>query len=288
MDQIRPTQENVQRGVAIITNPATYLSSSNRGLGIPANDDGLTTVGIRVASSIEISGDFNHDGNVNMADYVIWRNTNGSIADYDVWRGKFRFRLIGYRTQFRPVSHRPRTISDSRVRLRCNRFSPHLSQTDLTQSRLTSADASARYFGRPLLRCVLWPTALMTYPCYFASTPGGGIQLNDVDGKQCLCIFTSKTRSNRFTERSYKHDSTVRQHASSEAEVDTVSDSNSLIGSTHIRSKARLAQDGIRHIVIDPHQASVDLRDACIDFIEGLRRQADHVWTIKELIERAA
>ena len=35
------------------------------------------------------SGDFNHDGLVGTADYVIWRNNGGTQAEYDTWRSRF-------------------------------------------------------------------------------------------------------------------------------------------------------------------------------------------------------
>src|SRR5262249_50565286 len=34
-------------------------------------------------------GDFNHDGTVDTADYVVWRKTGGSAADYSAWRAHF-------------------------------------------------------------------------------------------------------------------------------------------------------------------------------------------------------
>jgi arylsulfatase A len=42
-----------------------------------------------VTLSVLITGDFNHDGLVNDADYVVWRKNNGSAADYNVWRTNF-------------------------------------------------------------------------------------------------------------------------------------------------------------------------------------------------------
>jgi hypothetical protein len=35
------------------------------------------------------AGDFNGDGKVDAADYVVWRNTDGSPAGYDAWRSHF-------------------------------------------------------------------------------------------------------------------------------------------------------------------------------------------------------
>jgi arylsulfatase A-like enzyme len=42
-----------------------------------------------VTLSVLVTGDFNHDGSVNNADYVIWRKNNGSQADYNTWRANF-------------------------------------------------------------------------------------------------------------------------------------------------------------------------------------------------------
>jgi hypothetical protein len=36
-----------------------------------------------------ISGDYNNDGAVDAADYVVWRKTNGATADYNQWRTSF-------------------------------------------------------------------------------------------------------------------------------------------------------------------------------------------------------
>jgi len=36
-----------------------------------------------------LPGDFNHDGSVNAADYVVWRKIDGSPGNYDLWRENF-------------------------------------------------------------------------------------------------------------------------------------------------------------------------------------------------------
>jgi hypothetical protein len=36
-----------------------------------------------------LPGDFNHDGTVDAADYVVWRKTDGTPADYNIWRANF-------------------------------------------------------------------------------------------------------------------------------------------------------------------------------------------------------
>ena len=48
--------------------------------------------GFRVASIPELPGDFNHDGTVDSADYVVWRKNPGGIYtpdDYNTWRAHF-------------------------------------------------------------------------------------------------------------------------------------------------------------------------------------------------------
>jgi hypothetical protein len=38
---------------------------------------------------LALAGDFNHDNVVDAADYVVWRNNNGSQEEYDEWRANF-------------------------------------------------------------------------------------------------------------------------------------------------------------------------------------------------------
>jgi hypothetical protein len=42
-----------------------------------------------------LSGDFNGDGGVDAADYVVWRKTGGTQDDYDAWRTNFGRTLAG-------------------------------------------------------------------------------------------------------------------------------------------------------------------------------------------------
>jgi hypothetical protein len=42
-----------------------------------------------VVVEFAIPGDFNGDGHVDAADYVVWRKTGGTVADYNVWRSNF-------------------------------------------------------------------------------------------------------------------------------------------------------------------------------------------------------
>jgi hypothetical protein len=41
------------------------------------------------ATAVTLSGDFNDDGTVDAADYVVWRKTDGTHAEYDSWRANF-------------------------------------------------------------------------------------------------------------------------------------------------------------------------------------------------------
>ena len=36
-----------------------------------------------------LPGDFNNDGTVDAADYVVWRKTDGTQTGYDAWRANF-------------------------------------------------------------------------------------------------------------------------------------------------------------------------------------------------------
>ena len=44
---------------------------------------------LREKTLTDIPGDFNRDGKVDAADYVVWRKTDGSQVGYDAWRSNF-------------------------------------------------------------------------------------------------------------------------------------------------------------------------------------------------------
>jgi parallel beta-helix repeat protein len=46
-------------------------------------------IGADELASAILPGDFNRDGAVNAADYVVWRKTGGGQANYDLWRANF-------------------------------------------------------------------------------------------------------------------------------------------------------------------------------------------------------
>jgi hypothetical protein len=46
-------------------------------------------------SATAMAGDFNFDGVVNAADYVVWRKTDGSTVSYNKWRTNFGRTVAG-------------------------------------------------------------------------------------------------------------------------------------------------------------------------------------------------
>jgi hypothetical protein len=72
--------ESVQvPGYNIYNGGATALFDNTHS-ALPA----LSTFGITL-----VPGDYDHDGVVTAADYVLWRNNGGSPTDYDIWRAHF-------------------------------------------------------------------------------------------------------------------------------------------------------------------------------------------------------
>jgi arylsulfatase A-like enzyme len=51
--------------------------------------------GNSVSLTVITSGDFNKDGVVNAADYIVWRKNGGSQAEFDTWRANFDAILVG-------------------------------------------------------------------------------------------------------------------------------------------------------------------------------------------------
>jgi hypothetical protein len=76
----------------------SITGTSFRGTSLPTLSTGLswdldidaTTVKLSVLGSLPgLPGDFNHDGIVNAADYVVWRKTDGTQPGYNNWRANF-------------------------------------------------------------------------------------------------------------------------------------------------------------------------------------------------------
>jgi hypothetical protein len=77
---------------------SSITGTSFRGTSLPTLPTGLswdlditaTSVILNVMGSLPgLPGDFNHDGAVNAADYVVWRKTDQSQTGYNNWRANF-------------------------------------------------------------------------------------------------------------------------------------------------------------------------------------------------------
>jgi hypothetical protein len=66
-----------------------YYGDSAGALLVNSPSEAERLVGASLAVYVPRSGDFNADGFVDAADYVIWRKTGGSQSDYDNWRANF-------------------------------------------------------------------------------------------------------------------------------------------------------------------------------------------------------
>lgn len=109
------------------------------------------------------------------------------------------------------------------------------------------------------------------FPCYFLYGEEGGLVTNPVDGRQCLCLFTSSEAVKRFTEAThdYMH-GTERDRW--QAPVDEVEDCAGLIDRL-TNAESRLAADGIKFISIDAVPGQPTLHAAIRDFIEELQNR---------------
>ena len=68
-----------------------------------------TTGEVTLTAVPAIPGDFNHDGTVDAADYVVWRKTDGTPAGYNTWRTHFG-QTCRQRLQCRGECRRPRAV----------------------------------------------------------------------------------------------------------------------------------------------------------------------------------
>ena len=61
----------------------------------PPSTSGFFTISGNVLQFVSrsIYGDYNQDGSVDAADYVVWRKSGYSQADYNTWRDQFQSRL---------------------------------------------------------------------------------------------------------------------------------------------------------------------------------------------------
>jgi hypothetical protein len=57
--------------------------------GTPGSDNYILTSLIEASVPPGLAGDFNDDGAVDAADYVVWRKSDGTPAGYNEWRSNF-------------------------------------------------------------------------------------------------------------------------------------------------------------------------------------------------------
>jgi T5SS/PEP-CTERM-associated repeat protein len=58
-------------------------------IGLSWDTSQLYTSGVLSVIAAELPGDYNDDGNVDAADYVVWRKTDGTQPGYNLWRAHF-------------------------------------------------------------------------------------------------------------------------------------------------------------------------------------------------------
>jgi hypothetical protein len=84
-DNDQLTELAVHSEIAGATTLRTWDGSGNPGLALP---DGYAALDALVGAG-PVLADFNHDHQIDAADYVVWRRTGGSAGDFDLWRAHF-------------------------------------------------------------------------------------------------------------------------------------------------------------------------------------------------------
>ena len=74
---------------ASITSSSPTLNLPTLGGSLSWNTSQLFTTGVISISGGGLPGDYNHDGHINAADYVVWRINNGMQSEYNVSRTNF-------------------------------------------------------------------------------------------------------------------------------------------------------------------------------------------------------
>ncbi len=74
-----------------ITMNGVFRTGGAEDLTFDYRTGGRTMTGVvsYIGGTVGIPGDYNNDGRVDAADYVVWRKTNGTQSGYDTWRTNF-------------------------------------------------------------------------------------------------------------------------------------------------------------------------------------------------------
>jgi hypothetical protein len=72
-------------GTSITNGSASFQNTAHLRFDLPPGVSFTTDSGVVFI----IPGDYNNNGTVDAADYVLWRNSNGPSADYNTWRANF-------------------------------------------------------------------------------------------------------------------------------------------------------------------------------------------------------
>lgn len=107
------------------------------------------------------------------------------------------------------------------------------------------------------------------FPCYFLYGKEGGLITNMVNGRRCLCLFTSTEAVRRFTVEA--HDLHGKKRGYRRAEVDEVENRAGLIGRLEA-AVDRLEDDGIRFISFDPVPGQPTVCGTIREFITELQK----------------
>jgi hypothetical protein len=110
---------------------------------------------------------------------------------------------------------------------------------------------------------------VMTYPCYFLYGSSGGLVCNNVDGHDCICLFTSPVILQRFQQFKQQHEG--QSQGNLHVPVATCNNYDELI-SLLKSGEAELAKIHVFHIAIDPQQEQPTMYTTLRDFIEQLPR----------------
>ena len=110
---------------------------------------------------------------------------------------------------------------------------------------------------------------MFDFPCYFLLGEGDSIITNMVNGRQCLCFFTSYEAVGLYTAAVHNFTNGTKRERW-EVPVDEVKDVAGLIERLE-NAEGRLAADGIKFISLDPVPGQPTKCASIRDFIQMLR-----------------